>query len=69
MNKDLHERIEQIKRESGAEKFAYEGCHKIYLVEDEHDIEEAQSYGYDIYPIERLEEVFQDSCPYRFISN
>ena len=55
--------------ESKAEVFAFDGCHKIYLIEDENDIEEAREYGYDIYRIERLESAFRHSCPMRFIQD
>lgn len=49
--------------------FAYEGCHKIYICECQCDEEEAIEYGYEILPIEMLEEIWESSCPLRFISN
>lgn len=53
-----------------AKEFAFDGCHKIYLIEDEEDKKEALSLEYDIFlPIEQLEETFNTSCPLRFISN
>lgn len=51
-----------------AKQFAYEGCHKIYLLDDD-DVADAIDTGYDIYPIEQLEGVFDGSCELRFISN
>lgn len=51
------------------ESFAYDGCHKIYVIESETDKEEALSYGYDIYPIEGIEEAYRSSCGLEFISN
>lgn len=52
-----------------AKEFAYDGCHKIYLLERiEHKIQ-AVEYEYDIYPIEELEEKFMTSCPLRFINS
>ena len=51
-----------------AEEFAYDGCHKIYLIEDKQDREEA-SCGYDILPISELEYTFNKSCGLQFISN
>ena len=51
-----------------AEEFAYDGCHKIYLIEDKLDREEA-SCGYDILPISELEYTFNKSCGLQFISN
>ena len=49
--------------------FAYDGCHKIYIIEDNEDKEKAEEYGYTIYPIELLEEKYNDSCELVFISN
>ena len=50
-------------------KFAYDGCHKIYVIESAQDEKEALHYGYKIYPIERLENIYIMSCPLRFIVN
>ena len=52
-----------------AEKFAYDGCHKIYIVESEADEAEATSYGYEIYPIQKLKSAWSNSCSLKFISN
>lgn len=49
--------------------FAYDGCHKIYICECQCDEEEAIKYDYDIYPIEMIEEIWNNSCGLRFISN
>ena len=51
-----------------AKQFAYDGCHKIYLIEDNEDYEEAK-HGYDILPISQLRNTFFDSCELRFVSN
>lgn len=47
--------------------FAYDGCHKIYLINSDDEIKEATDRGYEILPIELIEEVFLDSCELRFI--
>lgn len=47
--------------------FAYDGCHKIYILENEKDLKE--SIGYKIYPIKDLEEIYYNSCDLRFISS
>ena len=52
-----------------AEEFAYDGCHKIYLIEDEEDRKDALCTGYDLYPVSVLKEKFNTSCPLRFINN
>ena len=50
-------------------KFAYDGCHKIYIIEDEQDEIDARDLGYDIYSIELILDYYNSSCPLRFISN
>lgn len=53
-------------------EFAYDGCHKIYILETEENKKDAIKNGYselDFYPIEQIEEIFNDSCPLRFIYN
>ena len=49
--------------------FAYDGCHKIYILESEKDKKEAIEIGYDILPLYRLESTFRNSCGLQFISN
>ena len=52
--------------------FAFDGCHKIYVIEDETDYKIAFDNGYlkeDIFPMNKLLETFENSCPLRFISN
>ena len=49
--------------------FAYDGCHKIYIIEDEVDFEDAQKHNYKILDIEDLEDTYNKSCSLRFISN
>lgn len=50
-------------------KFAYEGCHKIYVIEDENDEQEAKQLCYKVYPIKDIEACYENSCDLRFISN
>lgn len=50
-------------------KFAYDGCHKIYIIEQEKDLNEAISYGYEIHDIEEIEEIYKNSCCFRFIDS
>lgn len=56
-------------KETLAKHFAYDGCHKIYLIENEQQWEEARSNEYSIYPVAQLEQTFVDSCELRFISD
>lgn len=50
-------------------KFAYDGCHKIYIIEDNEDLEQALSYEYNIYDIKDIEDIYNYSCELRFIHN
>ena len=50
-------------------KFAYDGCHKIYVIEDEQDEKQAIDFCYSILDIEKLPETYYKSCPLRFIHN
>lgn len=52
---------------SHAKEFAYEGCHKIYLIENKEEQQEATELGYSIHPIKTLKECFNNSCPLKFI--
>lgn len=52
-----------------AKKFAFDGCHKIYLIENGDEEAEARNYGYRILPIGELPQAYEDSCSLRFISN
>lgn len=49
--------------------FAYDGCHKIYICEDDDDIRNSQELGYLVYPINLIEDYYNNSCGLRFISN
>ena len=52
-----------------AKTFAYDGCHKIYLIENEQQLQEARNNEYSIYPVAQLKQTFEDSCELRFISD
>ena len=52
-----------------AKHFTYDRCHRIYVLEDEHEVIEAKDIGYDIIPIEHIQEYYEDSCGLQFISN
>ena len=47
--------------------FAYDGCHKIYILESDSELQDCD-YP-QIRPIKDLPEVWEDSCGLRFISN
>lgn len=50
-------------------EFAYDDCHKIYIIEDENDRKSALECGYTLYPIEQLLSKYNHSCELRFINN
>ena len=49
--------------------FAYDGCHKIYILEDTEDTKQAIKNGYKICLIETIEDVYNNSCSLKFINN
>lgn len=54
-----------------ATHFAYDGCHKIYLIGGVEDMESMLGYGYsqdDILPVSELSRVWSETCFLRFIS-
>lgn len=52
-----------------AKQFAWDTCHKIYLINTRKDKKTYLEYGYDLYPINELEEAYKNSCSLRFIQN
>lgn len=54
---------------TAAQKFAFDGCHKIYLLESAGDEADACAIGYSILPIAELQDAYEGSCALRFISN
>jgi hypothetical protein len=53
-----------------ATEFAYDGCHKIFLIFNAADREKMYANGYtdsDILPVSRLPEVWESTCFLRFI--
>lgn len=52
-----------------AEEFAFDECHKIYLINSTADREKLLGYGYELFPIEDLEYAYNSSCGLRFIED
>lgn len=49
---------------------AFDGCHKFYICETVKDTKEAEDNGgYKMYPLTKLPELWEKSCPLRFLSN
>lgn len=55
--------------ETNAKHFAWDGCHKIYLLNpnDKEQYAEAENEGYHICDINELPETWDKSCELRFI--
>ena len=51
-----------------ADEFAFDGCHKIYIVTDQKSRDELESYGYEFLPISELQGAWDISCGLRFIN-
>ena len=51
------------------DKFAYDDCHKIYIIEDKKDREDAEEYDYQIFDLKDIQNVYENSCELKFISN
>ena len=52
-----------------AKEFAYDGCHKIYLIENDNDKKECLETSYEILPISKLKQTYKNSCSLKFINN
>jgi len=52
-----------------ATTFAYDGCHKIYIIETQKDAEDVLSSCYKVFPIEELPAIWDISCELKFINN
>ena len=49
--------------------FGYDRCHKIYICENDAQVDELVSLGYQILHICELAETYRNSCPMRFIDS
>lgn len=69
--KDLLEKIKITinGKPISAKEFAFDGCHKIYLINTKEDKAQLVEYDYDIFPIEDIKEVYEGSCSLRFIQD
>lgn len=47
---------------------AWDGCHKIYFLQDAGREAQAREFGYSIYPSDRLAELIEDSCSLVFVT-
>lgn len=65
-------KVGNFKISNNIKEFFFDGCHKIYLIEDEEDkklfLSENNYLTEDIFKIDELEDIFNNSCPLRFIN-
>jgi len=54
-------------RQFEADEFGFDGCHKIYLCDSEEGKRQLVDLEYDLYPIEELPRIWEQTCPLRFI--
>lgn len=52
-----------------ADEFAWDGCHKLYIVTDQESRDQLEGYGYDFFNIAELQECWDSSCMLKFISD
>lgn len=56
-------------------RFVWDGCHKIYIIEDDNDLVDCMEKwgtlvnGTDLFDITEIERIYDNSCSLRFISN
>lgn len=62
-------------KEVKGNRFVWDNCHKIYIIEDEEDLLDCMDKwgtlinGTDIFDITELERIYDKSCSLRFINN
>ena len=52
-----------------ADQFGWDGCHKIYLITSEAGMDDMIEFGYTLFPVGDLQEVWDLSCGLRFIDD
>ncbi len=48
--------------------FAYNGCHKFYILANMNEWKTAKEYGFQCHSLRSLQRLWNASCPLRFIS-
>ena len=49
--------------------YAFDNCHKFYILENDNEKFKALEYDYEICPIQNLVTDLKNSCPLRFINS
>ena len=54
--------------EASGWSIAFDGCHKLYFLQDDGEVRDARDAGYRVFPASRLRELYDSSCGLRFVS-
>jgi hypothetical protein len=49
------------------DRFAFDGCHKTYLIGTDAEAEDARGSDYEIHAIDELPRIWATTCPLRFV--
>lgn len=49
--------------------FAWDGCHKIYILANASQVRQARAMGYSIFKIKSIKDCYESSCSLKFISS
>lgn len=55
--------------EINGKKFAYDGCHKIYVLANDIEEAKAKKSNYEIHDISEIKSTYEESCELKFISS
>lgn len=64
----ISDKLNAIAAKGDAVSLAFDGCHKIYLLQSREDISDARACDYYIVPSSQIHKVWEDSCGLRFVS-
>lgn len=68
MEKQMKMRVDGELKDFPFVAVAFDGCHKLYLCEDEKEVHEAEEYDYEIHEPLALPALWERSCPLKFVS-
>jgi hypothetical protein len=47
---------------------AFDGCHKLYFLQNEEDVAQAREYEYEIHPASDIKRLYENSCGLKFVN-
>lgn len=63
---DTEEKLQHIERMP--HQIAFDGCHKMYVMDSPEAEEEAREIGYDFYPASQVRDLNERSCGLVFVN-